>query len=240
MKKLGILLVVLAICLPAYGYILVYKVTTSGTSADFYNDPNGWLLDRATRTGYLVLDVDDSDPNILNDVQYIDYRTFRLDGSSIKLYDIFTSNGNFSQTIMQGQPPRGKNIADLNADLVNGDSSIQLTGLLLGNTANTDIGTLTADDPPKKAKVNVATNPKGFCQFITGELLGDPNEFINGQGGGTISATLDSKWTKTANNPDDTKGFAGDFSSFVAPDSNSPQGLLNWLINTGKYTSVAP
>jgi hypothetical protein len=238
MKKLGILLVVLAICLPAYGYILVYKLTASGTSANFDNYPNGWLLEKASGSGYLVLDVNDEDANVLNDVQYIDYYTDKVDNKPTKLYDVWTTGGDFLQNILPGRPPKGKNITALNVDLWNGDSSLQLTGLLLGTNSLTDIGTL--DDEDNKTKVNVAKSLKGSWEYISGENLGEPNETLEEHGTGTLSVTLDSKWTKTANNPDETKGFGGDITSFLAPESGPseeeeepgvkvPRGLINWL-----------
>jgi hypothetical protein len=244
MKKLGMLLVVIAICcLPAYGYILVYKATLSGTSAVFNTDPNGWVLGAAPATAYLVLDVNDDDPNVLTNVEYIDYFTVRSGHVTSKLYDIFTADDAFSQTILSGQPPRGKNITALSIALSNGGSSTQLTGLLLGNNASTDIGLLDPNDnlplSARKIKVNVATNPKGFCRYISGTDLGDPNEIITEQGCGTFMTTMDTKWTKIANDPG-AKGFDANFDNFVNPDSNSPQGLLNWLRTTGKYTPVAP
>jgi hypothetical protein len=246
MKKLGILLVVLAMCLPAYGYILVYKVTISVTMASFENepnDPNGWLLEKGSGCGYLVLDVNDEDTNVLNDVQYIDYYIDKDGGKTYKLYEIWEPGEDFARTILPGRPPKGKNITALNIDLWNG-SSFQLTGLLLGTNSLTDIGTL--DNEDKKTKVDVATSLKGSCWVISGENLGEPNETLDSQGTGTFTLTLDSKWTKTANNIDETKGFGGNFGDFLDPDSGPsgdelpgdpkpPRGLLNWLINVQKY-----
>jgi hypothetical protein len=241
MRNLCILLVVLAVCLSAYGqtgHLLVYKVTMSGTSARLETDPNGWVLGGASENGYLIADVADSDPNTLIDVRYIDYRTDKdSNNRPVKLYDFWTAGRDFSQSILQGLPPKGKNIASVNVVLENGDTSVQLTGLVLGAASLTDIGTMTDANTPKKTKVNnVATSLKGFCQFISGTDLGDLDEALDEQGGGTLIATLDSKWTQTANNSDPTKGFDRNIGSFLDPNSgppSSPQGLLNWLISKG-------
>jgi len=227
--------------MPCYGDILVYKLTASVTTAEFETDePNGWLLEKGSGCGYLVLDVNDEDTNVLNDVQYIDYYIDKDGGKTYKLYEIWTAGGDFTQSILPGRPPKGKNITILNVDLWNG-SSFQLTGLLLGTNSLTDIGTL--DNEDKKTKVDVATSLKGSCWFISGENLGEPNETLDSQGTGTLSVTLDSKWTKTANDPCEGKGFDGDIGSFLDPDSGpvpvddpkAPRGLLNWLINVQKY-----
>jgi hypothetical protein len=243
MKKLVILLVVLAMCLPAYGYVLVYKVTASATFAGFEaeaNEPNGWLLGKGSASGYLVLDVEDSDPNILNDVQYIDYYTEKVNNKPTKLYEIWTAGKDFLQNILPGFPPKGKNITTLNIDLVNGDSSFELTGWSLGTSSLTDIGTID-DANDRKLKVDVAASLKGSCWYKSGTDLGGVDETLDEQGTGTLTATLDAKWTKIANNPDEAKGFGGDFKAFLDPDSGPPdnpdlpRGLLNWLIYVQKY-----
>jgi len=106
----------------------------------------------------------------------------------------------------------------------------------------TDIGTLV--DDVNKTKVDVAASLKGSCWYRSGQNLGEVDETLDEQGTGTFTATLDAKWTKTANNPDDTKGFYGDIGAFLDPDSGpdpegdpkAPRGLINWLINVQKYT----
>lgn len=227
---------------PSAGEILVYKLTGSGTSASFETDePNGWILEKDSRTAYLVLDVNKSDPNILNDVQYIDYHTDKdSNNRSIKRYEIWTAGEDFTQNILPGQPQRGKieNIAALNVDLWDVDPNSEvLTGLLLGTVSSTDIGTLNGDG--KKTKVDVATSLKGSYRHKSGEYLGEPNETLDEQGAGTLLVTLDSKWTKTANDPG-IKGFGGNLASFLHPLSGpsvdnpkAPRGLINWLISTG-------
>jgi hypothetical protein len=241
MKNLCILLIVLAICLTAYGqtgHLLVYKAAISGTSAKLEADPNGWLLGGASETCYLIAEVADNDPNILLDVRYIHYSTDKdSNNRPIKEYDFWTAGGDFSQTILPGRPPKGKNIAAVNIVLENSDSSVQVAGLALGAASLTDIGTMTDTNTPKKTKVNnVAASLKGFCRFVSGINLGDLGEVLNEQGGGTLIATLDAKWTQTANNPDLTKGFDRNIDSFLDPNSgppSGPQGLLNWFISKG-------
>jgi hypothetical protein len=120
---------------------------------------------------------------------------------------------------------------------------------VLGNNASTDIGLLDPNDnlslAARKIKVDVATNLKGSYRHKSGENLGEPNETLNEQGAGTLLVTLDSKWTKTANDPG-INGFGGNIASFLHPLSGpsvgnlkAPRGLINWLINVGKYTSAS-
>jgi hypothetical protein len=220
MKKLVMVLVVLALCVPTYGYILVYKVTMSGTVAGWKTTPDGWLLSKASGRGYLVLDVDDDDPNVLNDVQFIDYYTEDHD----KLYDMWDAGEEFTHSILPGRPPKGKNIVCVDLNLV--DSGFELGGRVLGTVKSTDIGTL--DEDEKKEKVDVATSLKGVGAWESYE-----DDTLNESGYGTLSLTLDSKWTKTANNPDEEKGFGGNFENFLAPESDAPQGLINWLESKG-------
>jgi hypothetical protein len=218
---------------PATGNILVYKVTMSGTSARFEaeaNEPNGWLLEKGSASGYLVLDVNNSDPNILNDVQYIDYYTEKVNNKPTKMYEIWIPGEDFAQSILPGRPPKGKNITTLNVDLWNG-SSFQLTGWSLGTASLTDIGTRDAND--KKTKVDVAASLKGSYWYKSGENLNDANEILDEQGTGTLTATLDAKWTKIANDPCDAKGFGGNIVSFLDPNSAKPKGFIYWLKSTG-------
>jgi hypothetical protein len=218
MKKLVMVLAVLALCVPTYGYILVYKVTMSGTVAEWEtDDTGGWLLHKASGVGYLVLDVDDDDPNALNDVQFIDYFTEDHD----KLYNMWVTGEEFTQSILPGLPPKGKNIASINIDLST-ESGTTLGGKLFGTVKSTDIGT--------GGKVDVATSLKGVFAWESYE-----DDTLNESGYGTLSLTLDSKWTKTANNPD---GFDGDFGSFLEIDPETPQGLIEWLESKGYETAT--
>jgi hypothetical protein len=242
MKKLLVLVLVAAMCLPCYGgrvgRILVYKMAISYTTANFETDPNGWLLEKGSVGGYLVLNVDNEDPNIVFLARYIDCYTEQVHGKSQKQYDIWTSGIGFEQSILPGLPPKGKNITALNLDLWNEAFSLQLTGWLLGTNSPVNIGTYDGDD---KTKEDVATSLKGVCRYISGEDLGDVNEILDEQGTGTVTATLDAKWTKIANDPNDEKGFGGDVGSFLdqtsgPPDNpDMPRGLVNWLINVQKY-----
>jgi hypothetical protein len=199
------------------GRILVYKVTMSGTEAEA--DSNGWLLGRSSGSSYLVLSMVRKDANLLNYAQLVDYYTDKVNNKPTKLYEISTGSENFTQNILPGRPPKRKNIASVNIEF-----EANNTGLLLGTVSSTDIGTLDAND--KKTKVDVATSLKGFVRWGGSE---DNNEI----GYGTLSATLDAKWTKTANDPCDAKGFGGNIVSFLDPNSDAPKGLIYWLKSTG-------
>jgi hypothetical protein len=222
MKKLVMLLVVLALCMPAYGYILVYKLTMSGTRAETSDDT--WLLGKESDCSYLVLDVNDTNANVLNEVELVDYYTETWDHTKHKQYEIETGGLNFKQTILPGLPP-GKNIVRVDIDLTDA------RGLLLGTVSLTDIGNTPLGVTPKW-KENVATSLKGVCES---ESFAD-NNTPDAIGYGTLSGTLDLKWTKTANNPDSSKGFGGVIGDFLDSTSGPcPQGLIYWLENIGKY-----
>jgi len=223
MKKLVMLLVVLALCVPTNGYILVYKVTMSGTAAGLETDgTEGWLLHKESGQGYLVLDVNDEDPNVLNDVKFVTYYTETRDHTKYKGYEMWDAGEEFTHSILQGLPPKGKNIASINIDLST-ESGTTLGGKLLGTVKSTDIGT--------GAKVDVAMVLKGVGAWESYE-----DDTLDSTGYGTLTLTLDTKWTKTANNPDETKGFGGDIGLFLDPESGTPempQGLINWLESKG-------
>jgi len=222
------LLAVLVLCMPSYGYILVYKMTMSGTKAmwETTDDTEGWLLQKASGVGYLVLDVDEDDPSVLYNVQYVDYRTETWeDHTKHKVYEMWTTGVEFTQSILPGLPPK-KDIASINVDLST-ESGTTSGGKLLGTVKSTDIGT--------GEKKDVATSLKGACAWESYE-----DDTLNESGYGTLSLTLDSKWTKTANNPDEEKGFYGDFWSFLDSESGpsedepkAPQGLIYWLESKG-------
>jgi hypothetical protein len=209
----------------ATGNILVYKVTKSGTNAEFETDPIGWLLGKSSGIGYLVLDVNDTNANVLNNVQFIDYYTDKTVHPPQKLYEYWTAGPNFTQTILPGLPPKGKDITDIELDLLSG--GIALTGRVLEYNYSTDIGTTPLGVKPK-TKVNVATSLKGVCTYTD----------VNDISYGTLSLTLDSKWTKTANDPCDAKGFGGNIESFLDPTSATPQGLINWLVSKGYHPPI--
>jgi hypothetical protein len=227
MKKLVMLLVVLALCMPSYGYILVYKLTMSGTAArwETTDDTEGWLLGKDSGRGYLVLDVDEDDPNVLYDVQFISYWSEGND----KGYEIWTTGEEeFTHSILPGLPPKGKNIVRMELSLTD-EKGFEVGGRVLGTVKSTDIGTL--DEDEKKEKKDVATSLKGVCAWEDYE-----DDTLDDTGYGTVTLTLDTKWTKTANNPDETKGFGGDIGLFLDPESGPPempQGLINWLESKG-------
>jgi hypothetical protein len=225
MKKLVMLLVVLALCMPSYGYILVYKVTMNGTEVrrETTDDTEGWLLQKTSGPGYLVLDVNDEDPNVLNDVKFVDYYTETEDHTKYRLYEIWTTyDEEFTHSILPGLPPKGKNIVNMGLSLTSG-RGFELGGVALGTVKSADIGT--------GSKVDVAMVLKGVCEWGYYE-----DDTLEDTGYGMLTLTLDTKWTKTANNPDETKGFGGDIGLFLDPESGPPempQGLINWLESKG-------
>jgi len=225
MKKLVMLLVVLALCVPTNGYILVYKVTMNGTEVrrETTDDTEGWLLQKTSGPGYLVLDVNDEDPNVLNDVKFVDYYTETEDHTKYRLYEIWTTyDEEFTYSILPGLRPKGKNIVNMGLSLTSG-RGFELGGVALGTVKSADIGT--------GSKVDVAMVLKGVCEWGYYE-----DDTLEDTGYGMLTLTLDTKWTKTANNPDETKGFGGDIGLFLDPESGPPempQGLINWLESKG-------
>jgi hypothetical protein len=224
MKKLVMLLVVLALCVPTNGYILVYKVTMNCTtvSRQTTDDTEGWLLGKDSRRGYLVLDVNDEDPNVLNDVKSVDYYTGTEDHTKYKRYVLNTYHEEFTYSILPGLPPKGKNIVNMGLFLI-GERVFELGEVALGTAKSVDIGT--------GSKVEVAMVLKGVCAW--GLYEDDTLEVTTYE---MLTLTLNTKWTKRANNPDETKGFGGDIGLFLDPESGPPempQGLINWLESKG-------
>jgi hypothetical protein len=236
MKKLVMLLVVLALCVPTYGYILVYKLTMSGMVVDreTIDDTEGYLLGKASGRDYLVLDVNDEDPNVLYDVRFVPYYTYTEDHTKYKGYIMWTPGEEFTCSILPGLPPKGKNIVRMELSLT-GEEGFEVGWRLLGTVKSADIGTL--DEDEKKEKKDVATSLKGVkWEHYENDNLADIGYW-------TLSLTLDTKWTKTANNPDETKGFGGIIGSFLDSESGpsedkpkAPRGLINWLESKGYGT----
>jgi hypothetical protein len=72
MAKMRVLLIVLGLCLPSYGEILVYKYTGTGTGIEQRN--GDWRVQKETPKGYIVVQVNYADHTITR-AERIEYGT---------------------------------------------------------------------------------------------------------------------------------------------------------------------
>ena len=228
MKNLTSLLIVLmylVFCLPARGELLVYKGLWSGEGFwlnDFSNpdDPNTaqWYSYKETDKFFFVMDVNLSDPNktSIESVQSIDYWR---DGSEL-FYEIIDMNSVFS--LIQLNYLTNKNYKIWVSKIVEDGNQLSLCS---GRVKNIDIG---LGAPALKRAVAPSLKGKDVYEGTSGGTIGDEDLST-----GSISLSLDAKWTKRANNSDPNKGFDQDMDTFLDADSNAPQGLINWLESKG-------
>jgi hypothetical protein len=207
MKKLGVLLVVLAICLPSYGTILVYKTTLKSSPVAFRdNESVGWETGSGSAKAYMVIDVNLADPNV-DDIQsaLIPYGKGDANGITKKVYVNDAVLDIFAFSILPGlelSPTKIKPdvfVIDLTADNV----AAEQVGIGIEDARMQ--GTTKSTETSPGVKENVVTSFKGVA--IDGSLFDDTLVGL-----GTFNATLDSKLTKQANDP---LTFDGVFSDVV-------------------------
>ena len=197
MKKLLVLVLVAALCLPCYGgwaeqNILVYKFTCSFNPWIEFTD--GTWSEAAVGTlktnGYLVFDVDLSDPNnpnLIHDPNIIFYGkngTYKW-GTYFYLSQV-TEEVGFHVFDIDAKGHTGLYLNIYEED--DYDMVHNVYSNLYGKIAAVDIGRV------DKVKKRIPSSLKGSV-----EDWADTGD--NFEGWGTITATLDSKNTKLANNP---------------------------------------
>ena len=230
MKKLVALLVILAICLPSYGTILVYKTTlkVNPAASRGTDDPNvGWVTGSLAAKAYMVLDVNLADPNAILDANSIQdaalipygkgpdandvIRKVYVDDAVLDIFlfsvldGLQLANGKFKPDIF---------LIDFTADNV----AAERVGAGIVDARIQGPTKLTFISPT--VKQNVPTSPKGVA--IYDSLYDDTLA-----GSGTFAASIDSTNTKRANDP---LVFNGVFADVVA-------GLKRYLGDKG-YTPV--
>lgn len=176
---LVVLVVVLSVCVPSYGYFLLYNVSASVKGVN-----NSTPASIAWK-GYLVLDINDSSDD-LDDANLIIYGK---NSSKAKVYVVLNesdSNG-FIDTDLWSQG----NFAVFNFwSYGNPSSPFDFEGLVLGKGAYKDIGLGVS------TKKWVASSMKGTTMVWEGMLL-DADDDIAGTG--TVSASLYTVATKAIN-----------------------------------------
>jgi len=176
MRTLGVmtaLLVVLGLCLPSYGEILVYKASQAGTSYDEVS-AGVWEVTKDRSTTYVVLDVN-ATTGALTQSELIEYgrdsegKFVETETPSLELVQATQANNKVTWIIeaTQGEPNEGSIVT------------------LIGVARNTRISsTLTAEIPSKLSGVGVEDMTNAGLRSI--ELS-------------TVSAKLASSWTVKAN-----------------------------------------
>jgi hypothetical protein len=184
MKKLVTMVAilgVLAFCLPSYGEILIYKVSTSGK---VINDDSGEFELNAMQGGYLVIDQDDDDSGF-NDVVFILYGK-EHDGDKVQMYFVHSDDSDvYNYYDWYDFSPNEPKYIYLDLYSYYYDEYV-LEGLIIGQFKSTNIG----DDykwlVPKSYDGGVAL---WYDMFNEDDLYGS----------GNISLRLQEGWTQQAN-----------------------------------------
>jgi hypothetical protein len=206
MAKMTVLLIVLGLCLPSYGEILVYKITSKGN--EFKQREAGWDARNQPETSYIVLNVNYDDYTITQ-AEVMNYWKDRdgkwFDRGSVELELVRVTYGNKVQWVIMAKE------TDLN-------EAQELVGagfvMLVGAARNRNIGT---------------ENAREVASSLSGYSLWDR---IEEDGWRRIempkdSVTLHASWTSWANADDENKGHQ---------DFTATTGMIaNYLIAKG-YT----
>jgi hypothetical protein len=179
MKKLAMLLVVLALCLPSYGDILIYKVTIAGRAIS--EDEDGASIGSGTIRGYEVVDVNVADVNnpVIEDDALIVYgKDDDGDKLQVNVENVIAEEDGYIQLEMEkaGHWAVGVEVESFT------------DAVLIGKAKEIDIGF------GKTEKRIVAKSLTGH-----GILWGDPISEEGLIGSGKVTAELKTDWTKDAN-----------------------------------------
>jgi len=164
-----VLLAVLGVCVPSYGFIVVYKVTISyKTLATDYD-----TIVKGAVKGFLVVNIDDSgEPAVIDEAGFVLYGN--IEGG--KYYESLDITDYIELT-------EGENNAAITIGTTGG---IDYSANLFGKLKATNIGLSGTKSIPPALSGGILMNG---TFFYTADLIGFS----------TVSATLDSKTTKTAN-----------------------------------------
>jgi hypothetical protein len=175
---LGVLFVVLSMCVPSYGYMLVYNVTGGIKAAEWY----GEKLISVSVKGYLALDID-SDSNVINDTNMVLYGK---DASGNLVYYKESRNLISSAFGMDWSTTGGI----VGFDAWDDSPPFNYHFMMTGAVKATDVG-LGAN-----SKRPAASSLKGSLVSWWAQLL-DGDQMLFGSGAATMK--LDIKQTKAAN-----------------------------------------
>jgi hypothetical protein len=178
MKRLAVLCLIIGligVCSPSYGYILVYKLTSTIKTVE--TDANAMMNVKVS--GYLALDINDVE-EIVDDSRMVIYGK---DADANKVYYVEDFSGN----------PRvewTEEGAYLTVEMINHRGIFYYDLRLTGKIKEKDVG-FGADDLR-----NAASSAKGSMYSTHGSLF-DQGQTLFGSGSATM--TLDTKKTKAAN-----------------------------------------
>jgi hypothetical protein len=185
MRRLLTLLVVLAIlgvCAPSYGYILVYKLTGTIKAVEW----NDGIITNVSVKGYAAVDIND-----VNEA---------VDGAEMVLYGKDTNKNlkYYDDTLGGGERANLDTTGDvIGVDIWNYEDPFTYEFTLIGKVKDADVGFGTSD------KRTAASSLTGSFNSWWGQLLDDTQDLF---GSGTATVTLDTKNTKAANAGSTTVG----------------------------------
>ena len=183
MKKLAMLLLVLALCLPSYGDILVYRVHVAAKAIDSTGDDA--ILSSGSIRGYLVIDIDTTDPEA--DPEAGALILYGKDGNGDKVQinegDLIWDYSLYAMAKADTYAV----FAELYGSIDDGDL-VDTDAVLIGKTVLTNIGFGAADKRP-------------VPMFMKGNVLlwSDPFDVLDIGGSGVVQASLHLSWTKAYN-----------------------------------------
>lgn len=214
MKKLLVLVFVAAMCLPAYGEILVYKFTCSCNPWIGFTDSNWTAGTVGTKqiNGYCVLDVNMATGDLNPDPTLIFYGKDGKDkwGTS---FDLSVAGDQIYFTIFDIVGTTNGGIYVYTEENDDQDRVGNIVSNLYGKIAYVDIG-----KGPKDKKY-LPTSLKGTVEFW-GEAAGNFEAF------GAVTVTLDSKYTKPANKPGEEATQADTVTKIIDNLYNDGKGYL--------------
>jgi hypothetical protein len=182
--KLALVLVLFALCVPANGEILVYsKIYHCWEAWEVFDDGVGWAVDEWTQKGFLVLDVEYYQGEIvaINSAEQIEYWRGRVDGEIEKWY------WQIKEDFIIERVDIGDEVIWV-IEEVEAEEAVGIV-MLRGKARNMNIG-LGRDNPREVARVL-----NGYIMYI---YLGEGID----KAMCTMSLRLHCPWTKLANNPD--------------------------------------
>jgi hypothetical protein len=206
-KLMGLIMVlaILSVCSPSYGYILVYKVTGSMKAAE-------WRVDKIISVsvkGYIAVNivVNDTGDNEVTDAQMVIYGKNKSGG--LVYYRDYLNDPNNSGI---GLYTPGHNGSVVEVRVWDHHNPFYYEFLMTGNIKAADVGFGTA------FKELEASSLKGSLVTWWAQLL-DNSQVLYGSG--SASATLDAKQTKAANAAND-----------VTPGSVTVGAIISDFIDT--------
>jgi len=178
-KLLGltVVLAVLGVCAPSYGYILVYKVTGGMKAVEW----NSERIVSVSVKGYAAVDINDSN-GAVNDKQMVLYGK---DASGNLKYYEDSLDEDYAGVYWD---PTSDVAGVVEVDVWDYNSPFDYEFVMTGNVKLTDVGA--------SSKKLAASSLSGSLVTWWAQLLDDSQEFF---GLGAATMTLDTKQTKVAN-----------------------------------------